>query len=195
MKTYKINEIFYSIQGEGFYAGTPAIFIRFANCNLKCDFCDTEHEVKLELTRDEIYNKIKEYPCRHIVLTGGEPTMQVDMELAFSLRLKNYYLQIETNGTNKIKNADIDFSSAIDWITVSPKINWIEQQGNELKLVYLKQDLKQYEKANFNHFYLQPKFSESPEETKYNINETIKAIKENPKWKLSLQIQKLINIK
>lgn len=184
-KTYKINEIFYSIQGEGYRTGTPVIFIRFSGCNLNCSFCDTQHLKYKEYNIEEILNELKKYPCKNIVLTGGEPMLQLDHDLIIALKTENYILQIETNGTID----DYEILRLIDFITVSPKEKWKLTYGNELKLVYQNQQLKKYYlDTNFEYYYLQPCSMK-------NISETIKAIKENPKWKLSLQTQKLINIK
>ena len=74
----KINEIFYSLQGEGFWSGTPIIFIRFSGCNLRCDFCDTEHYSHTEMSDAEIIDRIKTFPARRVCLTGGEPSLQID---------------------------------------------------------------------------------------------------------------------
>ena len=77
----KINEIFYSLQGEGYHTGTPAIFVRFSGCNLKCDFCDTQHEEGKMMTDDEIIAEVKKYPAVTVVLTGGEPSLWIADEL------------------------------------------------------------------------------------------------------------------
>ena len=186
----KINEIFYSIQGEGYFTGKPVIFIRFAGCNLKCSFCDTNHICKQELNEDSIIKIIKKYKSKHIVLTGGEPSLQLDInkqgysEFVRILRDKGYYVQIETNGTIKLPNN-------IDWITVSPKEKWIIKKGNELKVVYQGQDLKQYENTDFDYYYLQPCEINGD----YNFEDTIKTVKDNPEWKLSIQTQKLLKIR
>ena len=77
----KINEIFYSLQGEGHWTGTPAIFIRFAGCNLRCDFCDTNHESGEEYDTEELIKELSQYPAKRVILTGGEPGLQVNDEL------------------------------------------------------------------------------------------------------------------
>jgi 7-carboxy-7-deazaguanine synthase len=179
---YKINEIFYSIQGEGFYSGTAAIFIRFSGCNLKCDFCDTDHSQKMSLTKEQIFDEIKKYESKHIIFTGGEPTLQINKDLCLYLKEKGYFLSIESNGTNKV-------DSYIDWITISPKNEDLAQKtGNELKVVFETIDLENLTELNFNHFYIQPK-------SEQNINEIIKYIKKNPIWKLSIQIQKILKVR
>ena len=113
-KFYKVNDIFYTLQGEGFYTGVPAIFIRFAECNLRCDFCDTDFKESLEMTLGDLEMTLAQYPAKHVVLTGGEPSLQTDEELLQMLHAEGYYVQIETNGTNELPEN-------IDWITMSPK--------------------------------------------------------------------------
>ena len=76
--SYRVNEIFYSLQGEGYFTGTPAVFLRFSGCNLRCGFCDTRHEDYTEMSPTEIIEKVSAYPSRHIVITGGEPGLQLD---------------------------------------------------------------------------------------------------------------------
>lgn len=175
--SYRINEIFYSIQGEGYWTGRAAIFIRFSGCNLNCDYCDTQHEDFEQWTLREIIQEIDRWPSQFVVLTGGEPALQIDNALIDALHARVYFIAVETNGTLMLPDN-------IDWITVSPKDKlWIA--GNELKLVFQNQDLREYADERFQHFYLQP-LSES------NIKECVQACKENPRWRLSLQIQKII---
>ena len=81
---FKINEIFYSLQGEGFYVGTPAVFVRFSGCNLRCPFCDTAHEEGEWLTEDDVVAAVVAYPARHVVLTGGEPSLFATEALVFT---------------------------------------------------------------------------------------------------------------
>ena len=114
----KINEIFYSLQGEGFWSGTPIIFIRFSGCNLRCDFCDTEHYSHTEMSDAEIIDRIKTFPARRVCLTGGEPSLQIDRFFIDLLHSHGYIIHIETNGTHAIPDG-------IDWITVSPKTSRI----------------------------------------------------------------------
>lgn len=189
MKKYKINEIFYSLQGEGYYTGYARIFIRFANCNLKCDFCDTEFE-KFELYDIEtILSNISQFPCNKVVLTGGEPTLQINESFVKELKNSGYIVSIETNGTNEIpKN--------IDWITVSPKENWKIRTGDEIKYLIdideIQENLQLLKiRTNFKHYFLQPVQNEHYEE---NLKVSINFIKENPEWKLSIQTHKLLKI-
>lgn len=89
----KINEIFYSLQGEGFHVGTPAVFVRFSGCNLKCEFCDTHHEEGVMMSDEEIVEKVCQYPCKTVILTGGEPGLWVDEDLLLHcIKLENTFV-------------------------------------------------------------------------------------------------------
>jgi len=111
----RINEIFTSIQGEGFFTGVPAVFVRTSGCNLKCSFCDTNHESGEEMSIEAILKEVAKNNIRHIVITGGEPTLQPELpQLVEQLHAKGYFIQIETNGTRPVP-------TLIDWVTCSPK--------------------------------------------------------------------------
>ena len=110
----KVNEIFYSLQGEGYFTGTPAVFLRFSGCNLACPFCDTEHNDGEEMTYEDIISKVTAFASRHIVITGGEPSLQLDELLVDMLHETGFFIQVETNGTNLLPEN-------VDWITCSPK--------------------------------------------------------------------------
>ena len=134
----RVNEIFYSIQGEGRYTGTPAIFIRLAGCNLRCDFCDTEHQPYQDLTEEEIMRQIADFPTSHVVITGGEPMLQITQSLIHRLRNgAGKFVQVETNGTIPIK-----CYLPVDWITCSPKFDFCPhaelrlQRIDEHKVLY-----------------------------------------------------------
>ena len=193
----KINEIFYSLQGEGRWAGTPAIFIRLSGCNLKCDFCDTKHQEYKEYTIDEILREIAPYaPCKHIVITGGEPGLQLTEAFVEILHHYGFYIAVETNGTYLLP-------LNIDWVTCSPKfdfcsnaeikLDWID----ELKVVYKgkNQDMSRYNNIKATEYYLQPCDVGNPTDNRRIISETIDFIKKNPKWKLSLQTQKILGVR
>ena len=147
----KINEIFYSLQGEGFHTGTPAIFVRFSGCNLKCSFCDTRHEEGMEMTDEYILSEINKYPADTVILTGGEPGLWIDEDFINLLHQAGKYICIETNGTKELP-------SDIDWVTCSPK--WGNElklkRQDELKVVYEGQDVSDYEKLPAKYYYLQP---------------------------------------
>ena len=178
----KINDIFYSLQGEGYYTGKPAVFVRFSGCNLKCDFCDTAHEDGKLMSDEEIIEEISKYPANNIIITGGEPSLWIDDILIEKLHKAGKYVCIETNGTNPLPEA-------IDWVTCSPKENTVLKIGriDELKVVYTGQDLSKYENMNASHYYLQPCSCT-------NTQEVVDYILKNPKWRLSLQTHKMINI-
>jgi len=178
---YRVKEIFNSIQGEGANTGQVMTFIRFAGCNLRCNFCDTDFKERMQLTMEEILQEVKKYNCNNLLLTGGEPTLQITPDFCRYFREAGYRLYLETNGTTETVYSDIY------WITVSPKENWKRKKGQEIKVIYTGQDLKQYDDKDFIFYYLQPC-------SMNNINETIQAVKGNPKWRLSLQIHKLLNI-
>lgn len=184
--TYRINEIFHSLQGEGFHTGTAAVFVRFAGCNLRCSFCDTEHKSFTPMTADEIAAAVFGYASdAHtiIVLTGGEPSLQVDDELLKALHAHGQCIAIETNGTQPLP-------SGIDWITVSPKqnSNVVLQQADEVKVVYEGQDVAHWlEDIKALHYYLQPCSCQ-------NTGDVITYILEHPQWRLSLQTHKYIGI-
>lgn len=201
MKTYKINEIFYSLQGEGMYTGFPVVFVRFSGCNRRCTVklngfsCDTKHEEGDFLTAKETvdlvksafqeYFDIKLHDDLTIVATGGEPLQQLDQELVDLFHEEGFLIAVETNGS-----IVPSFKSDIDWLTVSPKDHesWVLKSGSELKVVYTGQDLDKYFESEFNKYFLQPASMK-------NIQETIEEVKKDPRWALSFQQQKILNIR
>lgn len=178
----KINEIFYSLQGEGFHTGTPAVFIRFSGCNLECSFCDTHHQDGVMMTDRQIIDEVRKYPAKMVVLTGGEPGLWVDCNFIDLLHRENKYIAIETNGTKELPEN-------IDRITCSPKQggNLLLKRIDEIKVVFCGQDISLFEKLPAQHHYLQPCSGK-------NTDEVIEFILKNPYWKLSLQTHKLIGI-
>ncbi len=178
----KINEIFYSLQGEGYHTGVPAVFIRFSGCNLKCPFCDTQHDEGIMMSDEEILNEINQYPANTIILTGGEPSLWIDDSLIHLLHQHGKYICIETNGTRVLPEG-------IDWVTCSPKEggDLAIRHIDEVKIVYTGQDLSEFELLPAKHFFLQPCSC-------MNTKETVACVMKNPKWRLSLQTHKLINI-
>lgn len=192
----RVNEIFYSIQGEGKFTGTPAIFIRFAGCNLGCDFCDTEHWPYKEYSEDEIMREIADYKAGHIVVTGGEPMLQLTSSFVDKLHRAGKFVQVETNGTQPIKE-----NLSIDWITCSPKFDFCRnaelklQHIDELKVVYQKQDMSVYDHIKAKEYYLQPCDVKDEARNEAILSAAIDYIKLNPKWRLSLQTQKILKIR
>lgn len=194
---YRINEIFYSLQGEGFHTGTPVVFVRFSGCNLRCTFCDTQHQAGEMLSLQEIVNEVNKYPIAPLlVLTGGEPSLFIDEALVAELKQKTgKKISIETNGTRLLP-------INLDWVTFSPKSAFeggdiepcVLTHCDELKVVYLGQDLAQYDGIEAKYRFLQPCFVEDPEQQKANMQACVEAVKRHPNWRLSLQIHRVLNI-
>ncbi len=199
---YNISEIFFSLQGEGSFTGTPVIFIRFQGCNQRCSFCytpealDTDTE-KNFMTVDDIISAIGEYSCKHLVLTGGEPLLHIQKgELLSELKKEGYFIQIETNGTVALEEKS---SKYLDWITCSPKNPDVLEEcfsirkPDEIKVLYSGQALNIYDKYKVK--YLQPIDVKNDEENKINYLRTIDKLKELQNWRLSVQMHKLLNIR
>ena len=200
----KVNEIFYSLQGEGHYTGTPAVFVRFAGCNLRCWFCDTDFEKGDEMSEDEIVEAVLQYPTRYVVITGGEPTLQITASLCDKLHAHGLYLMMETNGTRPLPEG-----CQIDWITCSPKLIDVEEGKrkiatirlrhiDELKVVFEDsptQDMSLYEQIPATEYRLQPCDTQDPLCNQAILNKTIKYILQHPKWKLSLQTHKILHVR
>lgn len=190
----RINEIFYSLQGEGRYAGMPAVFVRFAGCNLRCPFCDTEFESYTEMTEDEIVSVVCSYPANHVILTGGEPTLQLTSSLLQKLNGEGAgrMVHIETNGTHQLPDGPIH------WVTCSPKNAALcIQRIDELKVVYQGQDVEPFLhlKPQPKVFSLQPCDTGDAERNRQILDQTIQYILDHPQWNLSLQTHKIINVK
>ena len=208
MTVYKIKEIFLTKQGEGYHTGRKSVFIRFSGCNLWsgiekdrdkaiCNWCDTDFvgtnglnggkysiDQIIQLVWDLWPANILDAP--YIVCTGGEPLLQLDQFFVDEMHRNGFEIAIETNGTCIPPNK-------IDWICVSPKNNTdlVLKTGDELKFVYPQSNFgpQQFEKFNFNHFFIQPM-----DGTHYDKNEKMSKefIKKNPHWKLSLQTHKIL---
>ena len=195
---YRINEIFHSLQGEGYHSGTPAVFVRFSGCNLRCAFCDTQHQEGAMFSLQEIVDEVNRFPdAPLLVLTGGEPSLFIDEAFVAELKQKTHkQIAIETNGTNRLpKN--------LDWVTLSPKSGFeggdmapcVLTHCDELKVVYLGQELSQYDGIETRHRFLQPCFVEDLEQRKVNMQACVEAVKSHPDWRLSLQIHRVLNIR
>jgi 7-carboxy-7-deazaguanine synthase len=180
-KTYEVSTIFYSIQGEGLHAGMPAVFIRFCGCNLTCDFCDepTHTLPGIRYTVIQILETLKTYPSKTLILTGGEPTLQLDSTLIHALKQNGYRLHLETNGTQSIPKG-------LDWVTVSPKTPLYEI-GDELKVIYQGQDMEAYCTKGFQYQFIQPLSHQ-------NVEACIAFVKAHPSWRLSIQFHRLLAI-
>ena len=205
--TYAVKELFYSLQGEGVNAGRPAVFCRFAGCNLWsgreedragaiCRFCDTEFvgadagkftsPAVLATAVDSLWPP---GGAKFVVLTGGEPALQADDALVAALHARGFAVAVETNGT-------LPLPAGLDWICVSPKAGTElkVRRGNELKLVYPQAgaDPADYEALDFAHFLLQP--MDGPE-INANMQKSAAYCMAHPRWRLSLQTHKVIGIR
>tara|TARA_B000000609_G_scaffold158315_1_gene155747 strand:+ start:2199 stop:2819 length:621 start_codon:yes stop_codon:yes gene_type:complete len=197
LTVYPIVEIFHSVQGEGFHAGIPHVFVRFGNCNLRCEWCDTDFLTFEEMEVNEIVEEVLSFGCDRVIFTGGEPAMQDLSTIGMELKKHNISLSIETNGT-------IIVDPIIDWICVSPKdqmypnVSIKQVVGDELKVVYCGQDLSMYDslKSGFNHHFIQPCYieEESVEENGRSFQLAEKIVKENEGWRLSLQTHKWMGV-
>lgn len=195
----KVNEIFCSLQGEGRWTGTPAVFLRLSGCNLRCHFCDTTHENGVEMSVADILSAVSRFGVKHIVITGGEPTMQINGELLTALKNAGFFVQIETNGSVELHP---DLYSLIDWITCSPKGAPLKlQRIDELKVLFHGAgcDVTAYEqlieaplKGNA---FLQPCDCGDPCRNREIIAATIDYILSHPVWRLSLQTHKMLDIR
>lgn len=206
---YTVKEIYYTIQGEGFHAGRPAVFCRFSGCNLWsgreedrskaiCQFCDTnfwgtDGENGGKYTATELTDKIKSLlptnsPEPFVVLTGGEPALQVDEVLVTEMHNQGLEIAIETNGTKPLPEG-------IDWICMSPKAGTeiVLTKGSELKIVVPQKgiDPKDFESLDYEHKYVQAMESDTWDD---NIKYAVKYSLENPQWKLSVQTHKYLGI-
>ncbi len=209
--SYSVKEMFYTLQGEGTHAGRPAVFCRFSGCNLwsgreedraqaVCRFCDTDfvgtdgigggkfRDPEALAQAVEALWPSPAHAHRFVVFTGGEPLLQLDAPLIDSMHARGFEIAIETNGT-------LPVPAGVDWICVSPKVGSELRvlAGNELKAVIPQQGqaLADYEGLAFDHFYVQPMDGPDLEQ---NTRLAIDFCKRHPRWKLSLQTHKLLQI-
>jgi 7-carboxy-7-deazaguanine synthase (Cx14CxxC type) len=209
--TYSVKEIFYTLQGEGIRAGRPAVFCRFAGCNLWsgreedrtqaiCQFCDTDFigtdgtlggkystAARLAEVIEDQWPSGEEH--RYVVLTGGEPLLQVDDALIAALHSARFEIAVETNGT-------VMAPRGIDWLCVSPKSggDWVQRSGDELKLVYPQTGLlpEEIPPVGFRHYLLQP--MDGPAR-RTNTRAAIAYCQAHPRWRLSIQTHKALEIR
>lgn len=202
--TYTVKEIFYSLQGEGGNVGRPAVFLRFAGCNLwngreqhranaVCKFCDTQFVGGKKYNATQLADAVERlWPGHHdkfIVVTGGEPALQFDAALESALRRRHFEIAMETNGT-------IALDGKPDWVTVSPKTkNLVVTRGDELKFVFPQRELSpdDFSFMDFNFFYLQPMDLNGEMESN-----TVKALAyclSHPQWRLSQQTHKRLGLR
>lgn len=194
-KMYKINEIFRSVQTEGINTGRDTVFVRFSGCNLSCQFCDTNHSSFTKMSKYDIEKEVKALDkdgTALVVLTGGEPTVQITDDEPLFINRKN--VAIETNGIGNVP-----------WwcthITVSPKTKLSESQykkADEIKVVYdtiSSSEIRKIESISRKFgtpLYIQPK---ADKHDKFDIEPVIKFVQSHPLWKISVQWHKLTGIR
>lgn len=208
--TYAVKECFLTLQGEGLQAGSRAVFLRFAGCNLwsgreqdrssaVCQFCDTdfvgtdgegggkfESADLLAEQVERLWGKGREQ--RLVVITGGEPMLQLDAALIDALHARDFRVAMESNGT-------LPAADGLDWVCISPKAGSeiVQRSGDELKLVWPQAgiDLDELERWDFDHFLVQPKDCAAREEA---VDAAIALAMDRPKWRLTLQAHKLVGL-
>ena len=204
--TYRINEIFYSIQGEGYWTGRPAVFVRFSGCNLWsgveaeratsiCTFCDTNFVDAEEMSAADVVSAVTDllpdsaWDVRTpmVVFTGGEPMLQLDTELVRAMLAVPMYVAIETNGTKPIP-------FYVDWVCVSPKTPVIKTGGNELKLVYPQERITpdMFDTDCWDHTWLSPMDGPNLVE---NTAQAYRYCLDHPQWRLNTQLHKQIGVR
>lgn len=197
-KTYRVNEIFYSVQGEGVRAGTAAVFVRFSGCNLRCRKethgfdCDTEFDSGRCMNGLAILNEAERIAgtCRSVIFTGGEPTLQLDDYLVDAFKENGWFTAVETNGTNPVP-------ARVDWISCSPKS---AEHALRIKTASELRYVRGYGQAipkpriAAPHLLISPAFKGAdldPEAVAWCLH----LVQENPEWRLSLQTHKLLNVR
>jgi 7-carboxy-7-deazaguanine synthase (Cx14CxxC type) len=197
--SYRVNEIFYSIQGEGYWSGRSVVFCRFSGCNLWsgveneraaaiCTFCDTDFVAFQEHTLDRLVSEITSlWPgggSPMVVFTGGEPLLQLDSTLTAALRHQGWYVAVETNGTKPI-------NFAVDWVCVSPKTRTIKPVPDELKLVYPQERItpELFADCGADYFWLSPMDGPNLPE---NTAAAFRYCLDHPNWRLNIQTHKVI---
>ena len=227
---YRVNEIFYTLQGEGAHAGIPAVFVRLSGCNLRCPWCDTEFKEYREMSAAAIVAEVQDlYDIpnerrKMVVLTGGEPSLQVDTALINALHEAGFYICIETNGTRPLPEG-------IDWITCSPKMVYqsegrsisetvYQRSGlsakrsslalkrvNEVKVVYTGEYDPEIWRSQLEaeHWMLQPlrytgewllqNCDAFEDDRNDNLDDTVRYILSHPFWRLSVQLHKIVGLR
>ena len=207
---YKVHEIFYTLQGEGAHSGIPAVFVRFSGCNLKCLWCDTDFADYTEMSAAEIVASaldlydVPNQRRKMCVLTGGEPSLQVDRPLLDALHEAGFYICIETNGTRPLPDG-------IDWITCSPKAvgrHLALRRVNEVKVVYTGEYDPEVWRSQLEaeHWLLQPlrytgewllehAVDEWEDDRNDNLDDTVRYILSHPFWRLSVQLHKIVGLR
>ncbi|MDR2804501.1 MAG: 7-carboxy-7-deazaguanine synthase QueE [Dysgonamonadaceae bacterium] len=190
-----VNEIFYSLQGEGARQGEASLFIRLSGCNLKCSFCDTDFADGKAMSCEQILAAIRRFPCQWIVWTGGEPALQLTDDILLFFKQQKYFQAIESNG-------HFPLSDLLDYKVVSPKgsnpgyAQKINPKVDEVRLP-VKNNMKIPPIESFpsaGYYYLSPIFNTETASTHTNIRYCVNYIRKHPEWRLSIQIHKMIGI-
>lgn len=193
----RVNEIFYSLQGEGFHTGRAAVFVRLSGCNLTCSFCDTDHRSFVEMTEEEIVKAVAAFPASWVVVTGGEPALQLTASLVDGLHGVGKTVAVETNGT-------LPLPDNVDWVTVSPKDVFVGAKGkpvltraDEVKVVFGEQPFPDHPDEGIiaDHYFIQPCDTGDSQRNARITARCIDYIKQHPQWRLSLQTHKIIGIR
>lgn len=193
----KVNEIFQSLQGEGFHTGTPAVFVRLSGCNLHCPFCDTHHDEGTEMSEQAIVEQAGRYATPLVVVTGGEPALQLTASLVDALHAIGKTVAVETNGT-------LPLPAQVDWITLSPKDAFLGPQAapvlkhaNEIKVIFDGiHPPDDYSGIAISHArFLQPCDTGDADKSRSITQQTIDYTLQHPQWRLSLQTHKLLGIR
>lgn len=204
---YRVNEIFYSLQGEGRWTGTPMVFVRLSGCNLRCPFCDTDFQAFTEMSAEQIVAEARRVggKCGFICLTGGEPLLQADKTLIDAFHGAGYSIHVETNGTRELPEG-------LDWITVSPKTDFVRgaevkaRHAHEIKLVFREavseadkalreEQIERWRDKGAEDNSLQPCDTGDPARNRALLKEAVQYVQDHPWWRLSLQTHKLLDIK
>ncbi len=203
--TFFVKEVFYTLQGEGYWSGRAAVFCRFSRCNLwtgreadrataLCDFCDTEFSGGDRVSQDDLVDMIwSAWPMGAVkpmvVFTGGEPLLQLDEGLINSVKDLGFYVAVETNGTMPVPNS-------IDWVCVSPKVieKTVVKWANELKLVYPQQKINPEMFVNFPADWLWLSPMDGPN-LEANTAAAVEYVMADPRWRLNIQTHKVIGVR
>lgn len=204
--TYLVNSIFYTLQGEGYWTGRAAVFVRFSRCNLWtgreedretaiCKFCDTDFASGYRCEEDELVEAVENYWIgnqldKMVVMTGGEPAIQLRSTLVEKLRALGFYVAVETNGTLPLP--------PVDWVCLSPKAGSLPEEldADEIKLVFPQPDLMPYDLESYGmrarHFWISPMDGPNLEQ---NTKDAIKYVLDDTMWRLNIQTHKVIGVK
>jgi 7-carboxy-7-deazaguanine synthase len=206
VKNYVVQEMFYSLQGEGARAGSANVFVRFAGCNLTCRRetegfdCDTDFSSGMRMTAQQICDRIDELTNTQrgdlgVIFTGGEPTLQLDAELVSAVKAMGLYTALETNGLRPVAALR---AAGLDWVSCSPKTaeHTLELEGaNELRYVRAHMQALPKPRVLAEHYYVSPAFTDDEREFQRNLAWCVQLCKESATWKMSVQNHKLWRVR